>query len=106
MTILAVCDATFKQAVLKADKPVVVDFWAEWCGPCKLIAALLEELAGEMDDRVAIVKLDVAQNPAIASHYGVRSIPTLAIFVDGKLTSTRVGAVPRAQLKSWIKAAM
>ena len=106
MTVLTVSDATFEQAVLKADKPVVVDFWAEWCGPCKLIAPLLEELAGEMGDRVAIAKLDVAQNPAMASHYGVRSVPTLAIFVDGKLTSTQVGAASKTELKSWIRAAI
>jgi thioredoxin 1 len=101
-----VSDATFETEVLKASEPVVVDFWAEWCGPCRLIAPALEEIAGTMGDKVKVVKLNVDENPATASKYEIMSIPTLMIFKNGKLTSRQVGAAPKQKLEQWISAAM
>ena len=101
-----VSDATFETEVLKASEPVVVDFWAEWCGPCRLIAPALEEIAGTMGNKVKVVKLNVDENPATASKYEIMSIPTLMIFKNGKLTSRQVGAAPKQKLQQWISAAM
>ena len=101
-----VSDATFETEVLKASEPVVVDFWAEWCGPCRLIAPALEEIAGTMCNKVKVVKLNVDENPATASKYEIMSIPTLMIFKNGKLTSRQVGAAPKQKLEQWISAAM
>ena len=101
-----VSDATFETEVLKASEPVVVDFWAEWCGPCRLIAPALEEIAGTMGNKVKMVKLNVDENPATASKYEIMSIPTLMIFKNGKLTSRQVGAAPKQKLEQWISAAM
>jgi thioredoxin 1 len=101
-----VSDATFETEVLKASEPVVVDFWAEWCGPCRLIAPALEEIAGTMGNKVKVVKLNVDENPATASKYEIMSIPTLMIFKNGKLTSRQVGAAPKQKLEQWISAAM
>ena len=101
-----VSDATFETEVLKASGPVVVDFWAEWCGPCRLIAPALEEIAGTMGNKVKVVKLNVDENPATASKYEIMSIPTLMIFKNGKLTSRQVGAAPKQKLEQWISAAM
>ena len=101
-----VSDADFEAEVLKAAEPVVVDFWAEWCGPCRLIAPALEEIAGTMGNKVKVVKLNVDENPATASKYEIMSIPTLMIFKNGKLTSRQVGAAPKQKLEQWISAAM
>ncbi|MEC9431282.1 MAG: thioredoxin [Pseudomonadota bacterium] len=101
-----VTDATFDMDVIKSDTPVVVDFWAEWCGPCKQIGPSLEELAKEFDGRVKIVKLNVDENPNAASKFGVRGIPTLLVFKDGKVASSKVGAAPKSALQNWIESAL
>ena len=105
MAVNKVSDANFDAEVLKAKGPVVVDFWAEWCGPCRMIAPALEEIAGVMGDKVKIVKLNVDENPATASKYGIMSIPTLMIFKNGELASRQVGAAPRQKLEQWINTA-
>ena len=99
-------DATFDQDVLKASGPVVVDFWAEWCGPCRMIAPALDEIAGAMGDKVKIVKLNVDENPSTAAKFGIMSIPTLMLFKDGQLESRQVGAAPKAKLEQWITGAV
>ena len=99
-------DATFDQDVLKATGPVVVDFWAEWCGPCRMIAPALEEISKSLDGKVKIVKLNVDESPKTASKYGVMSIPTLMIFKGGEMASRQVGAAPKAKLQQWITAAV
>ena len=106
MGVTKVSDADFEAQVLKSAEPVVVDFWAEWCGPCRLIAPALEEIAGTMGNKVKVVKLNVDENPATASKYEIMSIPTLMIFKNGKLTSRQVGAAPKQKLEQWISAAM
>jgi thioredoxin 1 len=104
MAVGKVSDATFESEVLKASGPVLVDFWAEWCGPCKMIAPALDELAGAMDGKVKIVKLNVDENPTTPQKYGIMSIPTLMIFKNGELASRQVGAAPKQKLEQWIKA--
>ena len=99
-------DASFESDVLKSAEPVVVDFWAEWCGPCRMIAPALEEIAGQLGDKVKIVKLNVDENPQTASKYGVMSIPTLMLFKNGEMASRQVGAAPKAKLQQWITAAV
>jgi thioredoxin 1 len=101
-----VSDATFDAEVLKAKEPVVVDFWAEWCTPCRAIAPALEEIAGSMNGKVKIVKVNVDENPATAAKYGIMSIPTLMLFKNGELTSRQIGAAPRAKLQQWITASL
>ena len=101
-----VSDSTFDSEVLKSNEPVVVDFWAEWCGPCKMIAPALEEIAGLLGDKVKIVKLNVDENPATAQKYGIMSIPTLMLFKNGELASRQVGAAPRQKLEQWITSAV
>ena len=98
----AVSDATFDEKVLKSDLPVLVDFWAEWCMPCKMIAPIVEELSNEYDGQVGFAKLDVDSNPSTAMTYGVRSIPTLLIFKGGQPVDQIVGAVPKGALKKKI----
>jgi len=93
-----ITDNNFETEVLKSDKPVLIDFWAVWCGPCKLIAPIVEELAGEYDGRVKIGKLDVDSNQQTSIKYGVRSIPTLLLFKDGNLKETIIGAVPKKNI--------
>ena len=103
MATVAVTDATFDAEVKNSDIPVVVDFWAEWCGPCKQIGPALEELAVEMEGKVKIAKVDVDQNPNSAAAMGVRGIPALFIFKDGQIVSNRAGAAPKAALQAWIQ---
>ncbi|MDX1490837.1 MAG: thioredoxin TrxA [Pseudohongiellaceae bacterium] len=102
--IVQVSDATFEQDVLKATGPVLVDFWAEWCGPCKMIAPVLEDLAEEYAGKLTIAKLNIDENPNSAPAYGVRGIPTLIIFKDGAVAGTKVGALSRTQLAEFIEA--
>jgi thioredoxin len=97
-----VTDASFPSDVLQADKPVLVDFWAEWCGPCKQIGPALEEISGEYADKLTIAKINIDDNPEVPGKYGVRGIPTLMIFHKGELVSTEVGAKPKGQLTAWI----
>ena len=99
-------DASFEQDVLQAAEPVVVDFWAEWCGPCRMIAPALDEISREMDGKVKIVKLNVDENPQTAAKFGIRSIPTLMIFKDGKLAAQKVGAASKGDLSRWIGASV
>jgi len=106
MATVKVTDANFKTDVMGAEGPVVVDFWAEWCGPCKMIGPSLEEIADELQGKVTIAKLNVDENPGVAGTYGIRSIPTLMIFKDGKMASSKVGAAPKSELKKWITAAI
>jgi len=103
MATIAVTDATFDTEVKNSDIPVVVDFWAEWCGPCKQIGPALEELATELEGKVKIAKVDVDTNPSAAASMGVRGIPALFIFKDGEVVSNRAGAAPKAALQSWIE---
>jgi thioredoxin 1 len=106
MGVTKISDATFDNEVLMSKEPVVVDFWAEWCGPCRQIAPALEELAGSMNGKVKIVKLNVDENPATAAKYGVMSIPTLMLFKNGELASSQVGAAPKQKLEQWITGAV
>ena len=101
----AVTDSTFAAEVLEAKGPVLVDFWAPWCGPCKMIGPVLEELAVEMDGKVKIAKVNVDENQDVAAKYGIRSIPTLLLFKNGALAATKVGAAQKAELTRWINAA-
>jgi thioredoxin 1 len=103
MASVAVTDANFDTDVLGSAEPVVVDFWAEWCGPCRFIAPALEEIATEMGGKVKIAKLNVDENPDIMMRYGVRSIPTLILFKDGEPQAMQVGAVPKQRLSDWIQ---
>lgn len=100
--ILALSDATFDQDVLKSDVPVLVDYWAEWCGPCKMIAPLLEEIATEYEGRIKVAKLNIDDNQLTPPKYGIRGIPTLMLFKDGEVESTKVGALSKSQLSAFI----
>jgi thioredoxin 1 len=101
-----VTDANFETDVMKSSEPVVVDFWAEWCGPCRMIAPALEEIASEMKGKVKIAKFNVDENPKIAAQLGIRSIPTLMVFKDGKRVATKTGAGPKSELARWIAASV
>ena len=100
----SVTDQTFEESVLKSTKPVLVDYWAEWCGPCKMISPVLDQSAREYADRVTVAKLNVDENPATPSRYHVRGIPTLMIFKDGQPVATRVGSLTKSQLDAFIEA--
>ena len=102
MAVGKVTDADFEAEVLKATGPVVIDFWAEWCGPCRMIAPALEEIAEQLGDKVKIVKLNVDENPNVAAKYGIMSIPTLMMFKNGEIASRQVGAAPKQKLQQWI----
>jgi thioredoxin 1 len=106
MTSIAVSDDSFDNDVLKAEGSVLVDFWAEWCGPCKMISPALEEIAKEMDGRVQIAKMNIDDNPMTPQKYGVRGIPTLMLFRDGQVAATKVGAVPKNQLQEWVESVL
>lgn len=103
MSSIAVTDKDFESQVLQAKEPVVVDFWAEWCGPCKMLSPIVDEIAGELKPRVKVVKVNIDEAPEAPTRYGVRGIPTLMIFKDGKLLDTKVGGMPKAQLTAWIE---
>ena len=105
MTTKKVTDESFEQDVLKADTPVLVDFWAEWCGPCKQIAPALEQIAQELGGRVTIAKINIEDSPTTPSRYGVRGIPTLMLFRDGQMASMKVGAMPKAKILEWLQEA-
>jgi thioredoxin 1 len=102
-TITHVSDDSFENEVLKSSKPVLVDYWAEWCGPCKQIAPALEEISGELGDRVTIAKLNIDDHPVTPTKFGVRGIPTLMLFKDGQVAATKVGALPKNKLQEWIE---
>ncbi len=106
MATVAVTDNTFDSEVVKSDVPVVVDFWAEWCGPCRQIGPALEELAKEYDGKVKIVKVNVDENPNSPAQMGVRGIPALFLFKDGQVVSNKTGAAPKASLQSWIESSI
>ena len=103
MSTKAISDASFEDDVLNADQPVLVDFWAEWCAPCKMIGPSLEEIASEMGDQVKIAKINIDENPVTPTKYGVRGIPTLMLFKNGAAASTKVGALPKGKIVEWIK---
>ena len=99
----AMTDDQFEADVLGADKPVIVDFWAEWCGPCKALSPLVDEVSKEMGDKVNIVKMNIDDNPHTPTKYGVRGIPTLMVFKDGQVTDTKVGGMSKQQLAEWVE---
>jgi thioredoxin 1 len=106
MATVTVDNNSFKNDVLESAEPVVVDFWAEWCGPCKMISPSLEEIATEMNGKIKVAKLNVDENPELAAQYGVRSIPTLMLFKNGEVADMKVGAAPKTALSAWISGAV
>lgn len=103
MSSVAVNDTEFENEVLQSDKPVVVDFWAEWCGPCKQLSPVVDEIAEDLKDSVKVVKVNIDEAPEAPTKYGVRGVPTLMIFKDGQVVDTRVGGMPKSQLQEWIE---
>ena len=106
MSTKTVTDASFQDDVIGSDKPVLVDFWAEWCGPCRMIAPALEEISDELGERVTVAKLNIDDNPDAPARYGVRGIPTMILFKGGQPAATKVGAAPKTQLQSWLEGAL
>jgi thioredoxin 1 len=102
MSTVKVTDESFQSDVLQSEQPVLVDFWAEWCGPCKQIAPALEQLAEELSGKVKIAKLDIEQSPTTPSRYGVRGIPTMMLFKGGQMASMKVGAMPKQKILEWL----
>ena len=98
-----ITDASFQADVLQSDKPVLVDFWAEWCGPCKMIGPALEEISDELGEQVTIAKLNIDENPEAPGSYGVRGLPTMILFKAGAPAATKVGAAPKGQIKGWLE---
>ena len=103
MATKAVTDATFAADVLQSDKPVLVDFWAEWCGPCKMIGPSLEEISEELSDKVSIVKMDIMESTDTPAQFGVQSIPLMVLFKNGQPVAQKLGAAPKSQLKAWLE---
>jgi thioredoxin 1 len=101
-----VTDTSFEADVLQADKPVLVDFWADWCGPCKMIAPALEEISEELADRVTIAKMDIMENPDVPGKIGVQSIPLMVLFKNGEAVAHKLGAAPKSQLKGWLESVL
>ena len=106
MTMTHVSDDQFDDDVLKSEQPVLVDFWAEWCGPCKQIAPALEEIAEEMSDKLIVAKVNIDDNPGTPTKYGVRGIPTLILFKNGQVAGTKVGALPKSKLVEWVESVL
>ena len=103
---IAVTDSNFDAEVLRASGPVLVDFWAEWCGPCRMIAPFLEELATEMDGKVTVAKVNIDENPQTPMKYGVRGIPTVILFKGGQVAATKIGALPKSKLYEWVESVL
>lgn len=101
-----VSDSSFETEVLKAEQPVLIDFWAEWCGPCKMLSPIIDQVSEEMKDRIKVVKMNIDENPHTPGKLGVRGIPTLMLFKDGQLSATKVGAMPKQQLSEWLNSVL
>ena len=101
-----VSDTNFDAEVLKADKPVLVDFWAEWCGPCKMVAPFLDDLATDMVDKIKVAKVNIDENPQTPRKYGVRGIPTMILFKGGQVAATKIGALPKSKLYEWVESVL
>jgi thioredoxin 1 len=106
MSTIHVTDASFAADVLQSDKPVLVDFWADWCGPCKMIGPSLEEISDELAGQLTIAKMDIMENTSVPADIGVQSIPLMVLFKDGKAVAQKLGAAPKSQLKSWIESVL
>jgi thioredoxin 1 len=106
MSSTQISDSSFETDVLKSSKPVLVDFWAEWCGPCKMLAPHLEEIASTMGDKVTVAKLNIDDNPRTTKNYGVKGIPTLMLFKNGQVAGTRIGNLPKSQLVAWVQSVL
>ncbi len=102
MSLKALTDSDFEEEVINSDSPVLVDFWAEWCGPCKTLLPIVEEIAGEMEGKLKVVKVNIEEAPETPTKYGLRGVPTLMLFKGGKVVDTRVGGMPKSQLTEWL----